>query len=112
MSCFFLIIRRPPSSTRTDTLFPYTTLFRSQLMRQWRRVARLLAERRAAEPLRDYSSLDGEMLTLAARIKGAREMLASAIDAMMRKEPLGAQPSALKLACSRDRKSTRLNSSH
>src|SRR3546814_13140559 len=38
MSCllciffFFLMIRRPPRSTRTDTLFPYTTLFRS-----WRR---------------------------------------------------------------------------
>src|SRR3546814_14263588 len=26
---FFLITRRPPRSTRTDTLFPYTTLFRS-----------------------------------------------------------------------------------
>src|SRR3546814_19382424 len=25
---FFLMIRRPPRSTRTDTLFPYTTLFR------------------------------------------------------------------------------------
>src|SRR3546814_18646551 len=28
-SFFFLRIRRPPRSTRTDTLFPYTTLFRS-----------------------------------------------------------------------------------
>src|SRR3546814_1182005 len=28
---FFLMIRRPPLSTRTDTLFPYTTLFRSPL---------------------------------------------------------------------------------
>src|SRR3546814_15495732 len=28
--CFFLMIRRPPRSTRTDTLFPYTTLFRSE----------------------------------------------------------------------------------
>src|SRR3546814_3488320 len=28
---FFLMIRRPPRSTRTDTLFPYTTLFRSAL---------------------------------------------------------------------------------
>src|SRR3546814_8759057 len=27
---FLLMIRRPPRSTRTDTLFPYTTLFRSQ----------------------------------------------------------------------------------
>src|SRR3546814_12295398 len=26
---FFLMIRRPPRATRTDTLFPYTTLFRS-----------------------------------------------------------------------------------
>src|SRR3546814_12691430 len=28
---FLLMIRRPPGSTRTDTLFPYTTLFRSLL---------------------------------------------------------------------------------
>src|SRR3546814_12931461 len=27
---FFLMIRRPPRSTRTNTLFPYTTLFRSR----------------------------------------------------------------------------------
>src|SRR3546814_9808324 len=30
---FFLMIRRPPRSTRTDTLFPYTTLFRSIVAR-------------------------------------------------------------------------------
>src|SRR3546814_13624351 len=29
---FFLMIRRPPRSTRTDTLFPYTTLFRSKAL--------------------------------------------------------------------------------
>src|SRR3546814_7207888 len=29
---FFLMIRRPPRSTRTDTLFPYTTLFRSDVL--------------------------------------------------------------------------------
>src|SRR3546814_10856281 len=29
MLLFFLMIRQPPISTRTDTLFPYTTLFRS-----------------------------------------------------------------------------------
>src|SRR3546814_9485687 len=28
---FFIMIRRPPRSTRTDTLFPYTTLFRSSV---------------------------------------------------------------------------------
>src|SRR3546814_7644300 len=37
ISSFFLIIRRPPRSTRTDTLFPYTTLFRSSL--RWCRPA-------------------------------------------------------------------------
>src|SRR3546814_1211128 len=31
---FFLMIRRPPKSTRTDTLFPYTTLFRSDDIRR------------------------------------------------------------------------------
>src|SRR3546814_13944448 len=34
---FFLMIRRPPRSTRTDTLFPYTTLFRSRCRRASRR---------------------------------------------------------------------------
>src|SRR3546814_1903775 len=33
---FFLMIRRPPRSTRTDTLFPYTTLFRSSTRRRRR----------------------------------------------------------------------------
>src|SRR3546814_3186240 len=45
---FFLIIRRPPRSTRTDTRFPYTTLFRSQ----HRRVG--LAEGRLAGLLCPY----------------------------------------------------------
>src|SRR3546814_5147856 len=39
MCFFFLMIRRPPRSTRTDTLFPYTTLFRSACR------ARLLGDR-------------------------------------------------------------------
>src|SRR3546814_20240233 len=32
------MIRRPPSSTRTDTLFPYSALFRSQALHSARRV--------------------------------------------------------------------------
>src|SRR3546814_15095497 len=35
---FFLMIRRPPRSTRTDTLFPYTTLFRSGMKEKMRAV--------------------------------------------------------------------------
>src|SRR3546814_14917169 len=38
---FFLMIRRPPRSTRTDTLFPDTTLFRSRWRRGRRGPARL-----------------------------------------------------------------------
>src|SRR3546814_11189173 len=40
------MIRRPPRSTRTDTLFPYTTLFRSKWLRDmrqwWRKTGRTL----------------------------------------------------------------------
>src|SRR3546814_1503100 len=47
---FFLMIRRPPRSTRTDTLFPYTTLFRSWLseldLRQGQALAADLLRRR------------------------------------------------------------------
>src|SRR3546814_1785372 len=42
MCFFFLMIRRPPRSTRTDTLFPYTTLFRSAGSRIRSRVTRIL----------------------------------------------------------------------
>src|SRR3546814_11848606 len=38
MVFFFLMIRRPPRSTRTDTLFPYTTLFRSHGSRRFARL--------------------------------------------------------------------------
>src|SRR3546814_18365249 len=34
LALFLLLVRRPPRSTRTDTLFPYTTLFRSQGLRR------------------------------------------------------------------------------
>src|SRR3546814_4160522 len=38
------MIRRPPRSTRTDTLFPYTTLFRSALALQARKVDKACSE--------------------------------------------------------------------
>src|SRR3546814_1843422 len=41
---FFLMIRRPPRSTRTDTLFPYTTLFRSHEVVRFQRRAALDAD--------------------------------------------------------------------
>src|SRR3546814_4124610 len=40
------MIRRPPRSTRTDTLFPYTTLFRSVIGQGWRqKLAQVRVER-------------------------------------------------------------------
>src|SRR3546814_4632684 len=64
---FLLMIRRPPRSTRTDTLFPYTTLFRSRhLRRQHRRfpvcrrllrVARLRPQQRSEEHPSELQSL-------------------------------------------------------
>src|SRR3546814_2167350 len=42
---FFLMLRRPPRSTPTDTLFPYTTLFRSHRCEHAAVIANLLARR-------------------------------------------------------------------
>src|SRR3546814_4922999 len=46
---FFLKIRRPPRSTRTDTLFPYTTLFRSARVHRNRNRAEIMATRLARD---------------------------------------------------------------
>src|SRR3546814_12398444 len=56
------MIRRPPRSTRTDTLFPYTTLFRSALVE---------VPARAAEVLNH----DDELHALAEKIMDARDVL-------------------------------------
>src|SRR3546814_2279691 len=52
LSFFFLMIRRPPRSTRTDTLFPYTTLFRSRAAVRAPRDRRDGRRRRSAAPHR------------------------------------------------------------
>src|SRR3546814_19897971 len=49
---FFLIVRPPPSTTRTYTLLPYTTLFRSDRRLTWRRLVDAdRADRQAARRL-------------------------------------------------------------
>src|SRR3546814_10875802 len=65
---FFLMIRRPPRSTRTDTLFPYTTLFRSDLPRP--------APHRNARTWRTASSIfggDGTQARSSSRANGIGE---------------------------------------
>src|SRR3546814_16952010 len=53
---FFLMIRRPPRSTRTDTLFPYTTLFRSLRLGGLRRRRGRYAGLGRVQPLDDLGS--------------------------------------------------------
>src|SRR3546814_17905667 len=73
---FFLRIRRPPRSTRTDTLFPYTTLFRScrdraspqqSRCRQLLTSPRLIWCARSASPGRRSGNGVGDMASRLAR---------------------------------------------
>src|SRR3546814_15547759 len=48
----FLMIRRPPRSTRTDTLFPYTTLFRSPTRFEHRKPSGDLSHRQSKKGVR------------------------------------------------------------
>src|SRR3546814_18256448 len=91
---FFLMQRRPPSSTRTDTRFPYTTLFRF-LARLGRRAQRLddgRVLRGAIERL-----LDGDDRRIVGRLAQELHHHVEALVGMVDDE---------------DRKRTRLNSSH
>src|SRR3546814_19413753 len=92
---FFLMIRLPPISTRTDTLFPYTPLFRS-------RVA-IAGTPGAAHALARF----GGAATLVLPEGEEGEALAG-----LPLRALRLAPEALVSAARLDRKSTRLNSSH
>src|SRR3546814_10199861 len=63
---FLLMIRRPPRSTRTDTLFPYTTLFRSLGVI----IHPIWSDRRAREPSRVGGARMGEGILAARRRAG------------------------------------------
>src|SRR3546814_13328875 len=68
-SFFFLMIRRPPRSTRTDTLFPYTTLFRSKRASAARAVASDCAMRaRATLRLGKLQEINGPTLNRSAEL--------------------------------------------
>src|SRR3546814_19443150 len=97
--CFFvLMIRLPPRSTRTDTLFPYTTLFRS--------FQDGLAVVLAAQRRRNL----GKGAVITHRDLVQREVMRRGIAGDVEAACLGA---ADRLdALGGDRKSTRLNSSH
>src|SRR3546814_3388066 len=73
---FFLMIRRPPRSTRTDTLFPYTTLFRSVIGSGGSVIREIVAESGAKIDISDdgtvkIASANAESIRAAiGRIKG------------------------------------------
>src|SRR3546814_13509963 len=86
---FFLMIRRPPRSTRTDTLFPYTTLFRSP-------------GRREASAASGRASMD----------QGGTQALADHLIALVDQPVREGDDACVRAGFAGDRKSTRLNSSH
>src|SRR3546814_10626067 len=107
------MIRRPPRSTRTDPLFPYTTLFRSVGIGQRATPIVLLADARAVavEVERPAMERADERGALAHRLLGPRrriDQLAAAMRADVVERLVGIRPGAHD---DEDRKSTSLNSS-
>src|SRR3546814_4869049 len=105
------MIRRPPRSTRTDTLFPYTTLFRSA-GDGWRFPIEAPPPSRRGARRFDAGELD-EPLPLAMAAAGLEQVLAWGVPGIA--AALGERTRALDDALDAnglDRKSTRLNSSH
>src|SRR3546814_17785310 len=82
MLFFFLMIRRPPRSTRTDTLFPYTTLFRSvrlvMSVRESDRAAMNIAKLREAVADSGVTLLGAVALAAVSEAEKAKEALAAA----------------------------------
>src|SRR3546814_11248816 len=105
------MIRRPPRSTRTDTLFPYTTLFRSVIkFEKDRMTLRVPVEKAANSGLRKLSSrkmMDTALTTLKGRSRAKRTMWSRRAQEYEAKINSG-DP----VSIAEDRKSTRLNSSH
>src|SRR3546814_19435522 len=95
---FFLMIRRPPRSTRTDTLFPYTTLFRSGLGVD--RTLVLVNGRRHITSQEGYFEIDTN--TIPTDLLDRVDIVTGGSSAVYGSDAMAGV----------DRKSTRLNSSH
>src|SRR3546814_12981137 len=119
------MIRRPPRYTRTDTLFPYTTLFRAPAIQRVRRVARItrivsleagicrarpLATKfqcgmKRFQRLRASATVDGKALLFLESPDGLFNPGVEGVG-------VGKVPIPAVTVAKGDRKSTRLNSSH
>src|SRR3546814_12561748 len=105
------MIRMPPGPKRTDTLFPYTTLFRSPRPPVGRKPAH---EQRGADVVRQVRDDRGGSLEQAARVDIQRIALDHAQPAGVEGGQFVERGDTAPIALNRrqDRKSTRLNSSH
>src|SRR3546814_19759191 len=106
------MIRRPPRSTRTDTLFPYTTLCRSRIS-VWLALALVCALRHNALPA--VVPLAGWLVWREAAVRqwlvGAPSKLLATVLFSVALQLLASLP-ARAPSVTPDRKSTRLNSRH
>src|SRR3546814_11547227 len=100
------MIRLPPRSTRTDTLFPYTTLFRSALQAR--------VDQRVGDPLHAVNIDTIADIAAAAAIAQLRHQIdtLARIAGGVRVGDVVAGRVECGLVGQQDRKSTRLNSSH
>src|SRR3546814_3293195 len=106
------MIRRPPRSTRTDTLFPYTTLFRSQdgmgKMDRRRHEGFGLAAGEA-----EHDALVARALVLVAGgVDALGDVARLRVDEILHRHVAPVEAVLLVADLLQDRKSTRLNSSH
>src|SRR3546814_17349088 len=107
------MIRPPPSSTLTDTLFPYPSLFRSSPVRE--AAASAIADRRLTDLLAKFDAAVSDDLNTAVALTLVEEAAAmKKIDAGQKRAVLETMDAVLglQLLTLSDRKSTRLNSSH
>src|SRR3546814_8994137 len=118
---FFLMIRRPPRSTRTDTLFPYTTLFRSAQKRfdeDHLRQCHCRVDDHDAEQIGYGMTRDDLRIAETGKLRGGNELATTQVQRLAaydarHVEPVdGADRDEHQQQMTADRKSTRLNSSH
>src|SRR3546814_10748691 len=109
------MIRRPPRSTRTDTLFPYTTLFRSAEVRDWQELWAVL-DARLGRPVLQHLFVqpeDGFIGPAERRLCWSASRYVDTVNQqLIEAAPAFVRWIDLDRLAALDRKSTRLNSSH
>src|SRR3546814_12060894 len=98
------MLRHPPRSTRTDTLFPYTTLFRSAREAQLRSYLAAITGKALANNQNNVT-----LMSLEREAETTRELYLSLVSRLKTET---AALAGQGVTSSLDRKSTRLNSSH